>query len=159
MSELNLKQQKFADEYIITGNATQSAIAAGYSSKTAEQTASRLLRNVKVSNYIKKRLEEIQDETILNQKEILVLLSEMAIGKLKDSVVVTTKKAEMIENPETGKFVKVYNEYPEIIETPTKNSDRNRALELLGRRYAMWTDKQEINGELGVVIVDDIDGE
>jgi len=45
----------------------------------------------------------------------------------------------------TGKSVKVYNEIPQLVEYPTKNSDRNKALELLGKRHQMWTDKVDIN--------------
>ena len=52
---LTPKQKRFCEEYLIDLNATQAAIRAGYSLKTAEQTASRLLRNVKVQEYIAKR--------------------------------------------------------------------------------------------------------
>ena len=48
-------------------------------------------------------------------------------------------------DPVTGKSVKVYNEIPQLVEYPTKNSDRNKALELLGKRHQMWTDKVDIN--------------
>lgn len=47
-------------------------------------------------------------------------------------------------DPVSKKSVKVYNEIPQLVEYPTKNSDRNKALELLGKRYSMWTDKQDI---------------
>lgn len=54
------KQKRFCDEYLIDLNATQAAIRAGYSPKTAEQTASRLLRNVKVQEYIAKDKKSYQ---------------------------------------------------------------------------------------------------
>ena len=158
MSELNIKQQAFADEYIITGNATQSAIKAGYSEKTAEQQASRLLRNVKVDEYIRSRLEEIQNEKILTQTEILVMLSEIAKGSLLEYKEVVTKKGEFVTNPNSddGKKQLVYNENVELISVPPKTSDKNKALELLGKRYAMWTDKQDITAKEVVKIVDDV---
>lgn len=57
---LTPKQKRFCEEYLIDLNATQAAIRAGYSPKTAEQTASRLLRNVKVQEYIAKDKKSYQ---------------------------------------------------------------------------------------------------
>lgn len=51
---MNDKQKHFADEYIISRNATQSAIKAGYSDKTARSIGQRLLTKVDISEYIKK---------------------------------------------------------------------------------------------------------
>lgn len=60
MDKLTPKQQAFADEYIINGgNATQAAIKAGYSKKTAEVTGSKLLRNVKVLDYLAKKVTPV----------------------------------------------------------------------------------------------------
>ena len=55
-------------------------------------------------------MDEIQDEKILTQKQILVMLSEIASGQAKETIVVTTKVAELMTDPVTGKSVKVYNE-------------------------------------------------
>lgn len=52
---LSPKQQRFVDEYLVDSNATQAAIRAGYSAKTAEQQGSRLLRNVQVAAAIEER--------------------------------------------------------------------------------------------------------
>ena len=142
--KLNERQRRFADEYIITGNVYQSAINAGYSENYARARSHELLDNVGVSEYVKKRMEELQDEKILTQKQILVMLSEIASGQAMETIVVTTKVAELKFDPISKKSVKVYNEIPQLVEYPTKNSDRNKALELLGKRYSMWTDKQEI---------------
>lgn len=155
MTKLNLKQQKFADEYIISGNAAQSAVKAGYSKKTARAIGQRLLTNVNVSEYIEKRMEELQDEKILTQKQILVMLSEIASGKASETVVVTLKKAELMKDPATGKSLKVYNEVAELVDCPTKNSDRNRALELLGKRYKLWTEKVEADVTGSVVFMNE----
>lgn len=155
MTKLNLKQQKFADEYIISGNAERSALKAGYSKNYARKQAHKLLANVGVSEYIEKRMEELQDEKILTQKQILVMLSEIASGKASETVVVTLKKAELIKDPATGKSLKVYNEVAETVEVPTKNSDRNKALELLGKRYKLWTEKVEADVTGSVVFMNE----
>jgi phage terminase small subunit len=61
MGNLNIKQKRFADYYIKTGNATESYIRAGYEAEgnAAEVNASRLLRNAKVLEYIKERNEQL----------------------------------------------------------------------------------------------------
>ncbi|AMG20714.1 terminase small subunit [Staphylococcus saprophyticus] len=83
--KLTVKQQKFADEYIISGNATEAAIKAGYSKKTAEATASRLLRNVKVSEYINKRLKELKEERLMDIEEALMISASIARGEHQQS--------------------------------------------------------------------------
>ena len=155
MTKLNLKQQKFADEYIISGNAERSALKAGYSKNYSRKQAHKLLAHVGISEYIEKRMEELQDEKILTQKQILVMLSEIASGKASETVVVTLKKAELIKDPATGKSLKVYNEVAETVEVPTKNSDRNKALELLGKRYKLWTEKVEADVTGSVVFMNE----
>lgn len=154
---MNERQRRFADEYIITGNVYQSAINAGYSENYARARSHELLDNVGVSEYVKKRMEELQDEKILTQKQILLMLSEIASGQAMETTVVTTKVAELKLDPVSGKSVKVYNEIPQLVEYPTKNSDRNKALELLGKRYKMWTDKVEADVSGTVVFANESD--
>ncbi|HEL1929679.1 TPA: terminase small subunit [Streptococcus suis] len=157
MSKLTLKQQRFADEYIICGNATEAAIKAGYSERTARSQGNRLLTNVDIDEYIKNRLVEIQDEKILTQQQVLILLSEIASGLIPEVQVVTVSKPVMIEDESTGKKIKAYEDVPEQINLPTKNSDRNKALELLGKRYRLWTDKVEAEIQGTVVFANEAD--
>lgn len=82
---LTLKQIQFADEYIRNGgNGTQAAIFCGYSPKTAAQQASRLLRNVKVLEYIEQRQAEIDSENIASLKEIQEFRTRVLRGEEKD---------------------------------------------------------------------------
>lgn len=62
MAKLTLKQQKFADEYIISGNATQAAIKAGYKEKTANRIGSENLSKLDIKKYIDERLKEIESK-------------------------------------------------------------------------------------------------
>ena len=62
MAKLTEKQKRFCDEYLIDLNATQAAIRAGYSPRTAEQAASRLLSFVKVQDEISKEMAEATNE-------------------------------------------------------------------------------------------------
>ena len=67
MEKLNLKQQKFADEYIISGNVYKSAISAGYSDNYAKKQSHKLLENVGVKAYIDERLSELSSKKIADQ--------------------------------------------------------------------------------------------
>ena len=85
---MTLKQQRFADEYIITGNATQSAIKAGYSSKYANTNANKLLQNTTIKNYIDVRLAKLESEKIATQEEVLQYLTSVMRGEKTESLLV-----------------------------------------------------------------------
>lgn len=76
MSDLTPKQSRFIDEYMIDLNGTQAAIRAGYSKKTAEQQASRLLSNVKVQAEIAKRQSALSDTHGVTLQSLLLELDE-----------------------------------------------------------------------------------
>ena len=102
MSKLTVKQQKFADEYIISGNATASYKKAGYSVKSdnaAAVEASKLLRNPKVKAYIDKRLAEIESKKIAKADEVLQTFTLILRQEL------TEEKVEI--NPLSGNFIKI----------------------------------------------------
>lgn len=71
MNDLNIKQKRFADYYIETGNATTSYLRAGYEAEgnAAEVNASRLLRNAKVQEYINERNAQLDVEFIADITE------------------------------------------------------------------------------------------
>ena len=65
MANLTPKQQRFVEEYLIDLNATQSAIRAGYSEKTAQEQSSRLLSNVMVQEAVQKAKNKLSERTEL----------------------------------------------------------------------------------------------
>ena len=71
MAKLTPKQQRFVDEYLIDLNATQAAIRAGYSEKTAQEQSSRLLSNVIVSDAIRQAQQERQKRTLVTQDDVI----------------------------------------------------------------------------------------
>ncbi|MBA5972514.1 terminase small subunit [Leuconostoc mesenteroides] len=96
--KLTPKQQKFADEYIKTGNATQSAIEAGYSKKTAQVIGAENLSKPMVKSYIEERMAEIKSKRIMDIEEAVEILTTIARGELKETVVVGTPVgAETVE--------------------------------------------------------------
>lgn len=88
--KLTPKQKKFADEYIKTGNATQSAIEAGYSKKTAQVIGAENLSKPMVKSYIEERMAEIKSKRIMDIEEAVEILTSIARGELKETVVVGT---------------------------------------------------------------------
>lgn len=83
---MTLRQKKFCDEYIICGNATEAAIKAGYSSKTAKSIGQRLLTYVTVRSYIDQRLEEINSEKIADAEEVLRYLTSVMRGEHTEEI-------------------------------------------------------------------------
>ena len=78
---MTIKQKKFADYYIETGNATQSAIRAGYSKKTANRIATENLSKLVISEYIQKRLKELEKSRLMTVEEALLLSKSIANGE------------------------------------------------------------------------------
>lgn len=141
MKKLTIKQKKFADEYIISGNATQAAIKAGYSEKYANTNANKLLQNTTIKNYIDERMKELEQEAIANQSEVLKFLTSIMRGEQTEQTLISdgSEQGQRITN----------------IEVSAK--DRIKAAELLGKRYGLWTEKQEVDINLPTFI-DDIQG-
>lgn len=83
---MTLRQKKFCDEYIIRGNATEAAIKAGYSPKTAKSIGQRLLTYVTVRSYIDQRLEEINSEKIADAEEVLRYLTSVMRGEHTEEI-------------------------------------------------------------------------
>lgn len=88
--KLTPKQQKFADEYIKTGNATQSAIEAGYSKKTAQVIGAENLTKPMIKSYIDERMDKMASERVMSYTEAVELLTSIARGELMETVVVGT---------------------------------------------------------------------
>lgn len=138
-NKLNARQQRFCIEYVRTGNATQAAIAAGYNEKTATQQASRLLTKVNILTEISRLSEPEKKERIASKDEVLEFLTAVVRGEIKD-------KGYTIEGIE--------------IEKDPSVRDRTRAAELLGKRYAIFRDKVEVESEVtGVVMLPDVEEE
>ena len=124
-STLTEKERIFADEYIKTTNATQSAITAGYSEKTARSKGSQLLTKVNVRKYIDEVMHERSKNTIATADEVLEYLTSVVRGEEKDAF---------------GLDVSI--------------ADRTKAAELLGKRYMLFADKVKLDAEIEIDISD-----
>ncbi|WP_419962089.1 terminase small subunit [Psychrobacillus sp. BM2] len=136
---LNPKQQAFADSYIELGNIEQAALKAGYSKAYARGNAHKLVANVSVKNYIEIRMEELQSKRVASQQEVLEYLTSVMRGEQQEETL-----RGIGEGAQT------------ISDIDVSAKDRIKAAEMLGKRYAMWTDKQQIEGAIPIVIEDDV---
>lgn len=132
-NKMTEKQKAFCDYYLETGNATEAYKRAYPSCKkdgTARTNSSKLLTNANISQYIDKRLKEIESERIAKPEEVLQYLTSVLRGEEKDQFGLDATL-----------------------------QDRTKAAELLGKRYRLFTEKMEIEGAQRVQIVDDIEDE
>ena len=88
--KLTMKQKKFADKYLETGNITQSAVDAGYSKKTARVIGQENLLKPAVRSYIDEQMGKVENDHIMTVEEAVVFLTNVATGKEKETVVVAT---------------------------------------------------------------------
>ncbi len=156
------KQKRFCDEYLIDCNATRAYREAYPNCKknsSADAAARKLLGNTRIREYIEKRLAEKEDALIAKQDEVLQTLTRVLRRQEPDTVVVTCKERRSGYD-ENGKKVIVEKEVPQLVQVPTRVSDLNKAAELLGKRYGLYTDKieQTVDAELNIT-VDYGDGE
>lgn len=158
VAAMTAKQQRFCDEYLIDMNATQAAIRAGYSKKTARVIGQENLTKPAIRDYIEKRMAEKEKALIADQDEVMKYLTSVMRRELKESVVVTlqNKIEKWVKDEDTGKLKKqtVTEESPAVVEIPAKLSDANKAAELLGKVYALFTDKleSEVDMELNITV-------
>ena len=148
---LTTKQKQVADDYIITGNKTESYLKF-YKNiknrKTAAAAASRLFSSQEMKDYLNERMAELDEELIADQREILRGLTKQFRRQEIDYQVVMIKKPRFDEN---GNFLGM-EEKPEVIKLPTQNKDAIKAGELLGKRFGMWTDKFDMEIDVPTII-------
>ncbi|MEW9989200.1 MULTISPECIES: terminase small subunit [Clostridium] len=146
MAKMTDKQKRFCNEYLIDLNVTQAAIRAGYTPKYADKRAYELLDKPLIKAYIDEELKKIEDEKIADAKEVMQYLTSVMRNEVTEEVVV-------VEGEGDGCSSAV------VVKKDMSAKDRNKAAELLGKRYRLFTEKMEIEGAQRVQIVDDIEDE
>lgn len=135
---MTAKQKRFCQEYLIDLNATQAAIRAGYSEKTAYSMGQQLLKKLETKKYIAEQMERLKNEKISSAQEVLEYLTSVMRGEQKEQVPLMYYDKQILE------------------EKSASIKDRLKAAELLGKRYALFTEKLEVEGTTAVQIVDNI---
>ncbi|WP_373069842.1 terminase small subunit [Sulfurimonas sp.] len=152
--KLTAKQKKFCEEYLIDLNATQAAIRAGYSKKTAAVTASENLNKPNIKDYIAEKQSERSKRTEVTADMVVEELAKIAFGDVrklynedgrllqpheldaKTAASISSFKASSIQiGGVDDPMEKTVDEY--------KRYDKTKTLELLGRHLGMFKDKVE----------------
>ncbi len=133
--KLTAKQKRFCDEYLIDCNATQAAIRAGYSERTAYSTGNENLKKPELKTYIEEQLEKMHNEKTADAQEVLEYLTAVMRGQH------TEQTLQLV-----GEGVQ------SIADIDVSAKERLKAAELLGKRYGLFTDKLEVDGVAKVVI-------
>ena len=118
----------------------ESATKAGYSENYAKAQSHKLLENVGIKTYISERLAELQSQKVADQQEVLEYLTSVMRGEETEQTVIGVG--------DLGQ---------ELTDIEVSAKDRIKAAELLGKRYRMWTDKQEVEVQGKVVFANEGD--
>ena len=132
------RQQKFCDEYLISGNATEAAIKAGYSRKTAKQTGSENLSKPDLRAYIDEQLAKIHSAKIADAEEVMKYLTSVMRGEHTEQVLKLV-----------GEGVQT------VTDIDVSAKERLKAAELIGKRYGLFTEKVGLEGAVPVIITED----
>ena len=138
MAKLTAKQQRFCDEYLIDLNATQAAIRAGYSKKTAYSIGIENLRKPEIKKYIDDRMAAKKSKLIADQDEVLKYLTSVLRGESQSTEIVVEGIGDGCSEART------------IMKEPSEK-DRLKAAELLGKRYGLYTEKVDANVNVPVM--------
>lgn len=140
MAKLTDKQIIFANEYLVDLNATRAYKKAYPNVKkdsAARANGSKLLTNANVKSYIDEQLKKIEDESIANATEVMKYLTKVMRNELKEEVVVVEGEGEGCSSAR-------------IVKKDISAKDRNKAAELLGKRYRLFVDKVESDSNVNV---------
>lgn len=155
--KLTDKQQRFVDEYLIDLNATQAAIRAGYSVKTANEQGSQNLAKLSIQQAIAERMAERSRRIGVNQDRVVLELAKIAFVKMTDIVDSEGNiKEDAAEDDlaciESVKYKHSDTDTGYSEEREVKIASKLKALELLGKHLGMWNDKVDLNVALPIVI-------
>lgn len=142
MAKLTAKQQRFCDEYLISLNASEAAIKAGYSKKTAGVIATENLQKPNIKAYIKQRMDEKEKELIADQDEVLKYLTSVLRGESQSEEIVVEGIGDGCSEART-------------MQKAPSEKDRLKAAELLGKRYGLYTDRVEADVDMDLNITVD----
>ncbi len=152
MVKLTDKQQRFVDEYLIDLNATQAAIRAGYSVRTANEQGAQNLAKLSIQDAISRKMAARSRRTGVNAERVVLELAKVAFAKMTD-IVDSNGKIKEDASPddlaciESIKYKESDNEYGGSVEREVKIASKLKALELLGKHLGMWSDKFNVTVE------------
>ena len=156
-AKLTEKQQRFVDEYLIDLNATQAAIRAGYSVKTANEQGSQNLAKLSIQQAIAEQMAERSKRTGINQDRVVLELAKIALVKMTDIVdsqgrIKSDASPDDLACIESVKYKESESDTGSSVDREVKIASKLKALELLGKHLGMWNDKLDVNITQPIVI-------
>ena len=157
-AKLTDKQRAFVAEYLVDLNATQAAIRAGYSAKTAGAIGDENLRKPAIAKAVELEQAKRAERTELTQGRVLEELKRIAFGDLRDAVVWGPSGIELVDSAAlTDAQAAAISEIGETVtkeggSTRIKRHDKVKALELIMRHMGMLNDKLKLSGELDLAV-------
>ena len=147
--ELTPKQRMFCDEYLIDLNATQAAIRAGYSNKTANEQGARLLANVSIRAYIDQKMAERSRRCGITADRVLNELAKIGFCNAAD--LINFNKATVMDGADSYdtaaiqsvKVKTMSTDNGDMVEREVKLYDKTKSLELIGKHLGMFKEKVE----------------
>lgn len=141
MANMTEKQKRFCDEYLVSLNAKQAAIKAGYSKKTAKQIGLENLTKPTVKKYIDERMAAKEAELIADQNEVLKYLTSVMRGETQSEIVVVEGIGDGCSEART-------------MQKAPDEKERLKAAEMLGKAHCIFTEKveQQVDMELNIKI-------
>jgi phage terminase small subunit len=154
-NKLSAKRQRFVDEYCVDFNGTQAAIRAGYSIRTANEQAARLLATVSVKKALDEKRLEIAEESKLKVSDVIDELRNIAFSDITQVISFSASKAKIKSSRKLTEDAK--KTIASVSQTQNgltvKLHDKVKALELLGRYLNIFTDRVEVDGcGLGLIL-------
>jgi phage terminase small subunit len=152
MRKLTKKQAIFVEEYLVDLNATQAAIRAGYSGKTADQIGAQLLGKTLVGEAIAVRMKDREARTQITQDKVLREIARVALADPRKVMSwgpagVLLVASELLSEDDAAIVSEVSESFTENGRTlRVKLSDKLRALDMLGRHLGLFKEKIELSG-------------
>ena len=167
LAKLTAKQQRFCDEYLISGNATDAAIKAGYKrSDYTDTNANKLLENTRIKETIEKAMAERSKRTGISQDRVIQELARIAFVNPID--VINTENGSVSDSASDDDLACIQSVKVKTMssdkgwseEREVKLNDKMKALELLGKHLGMFKDKVELDTDMELnITVDYGDGD
>jgi len=162
-SKLSLKQETFCDEYLVDLNATQAAIRAGYSQKTAQEQSARLLSKAIVQDHLSRRMKDRKNRTEITQDSVLKELAKIGFANMMDymtclpgqdpfldfSKLTRDQAAALIEVTVEDYYEGRGEDAREVKRVKFKLADKKGALVDIGKHLGMFKERVELTGKDG----------
>ncbi|ACL77587.1 terminase small subunit [Ruminiclostridium cellulolyticum] len=151
MAKLTAKQEMFIQEYLIDLNATQAAIRAGYSTKTANEIGAENLTKPSIRTRIDEALAErsrrlgISQDRVVNELAKIAFVNPADVMDFDNATVSSTAKKDDTAAILSVKVKKSFSDTGETTEREVRMNDKVKSLELLGKHLGMFKDKVEIS--------------